>query len=130
MGEYTPNHIPKQIRIFNIVWILILIGLAVYGAFYGSIYWPGKSGNQGILFEGASLIFFIIALVVSAVNTIITLVDHYDKRNNEGIYKKASYYLNILGVIAVIAAFGFQYFEEQKNVIVYIITGNPKLLLS
>lgn len=62
-----------------------------------------------------------IAAVIVAVNLFITIVDHYDKRNNEHLYKKASKYCMYLVVVLVVTASVIQYANDRT---VTVIIGN------
>ena len=118
MEEFKPNHIPKKTRIFNVIWACVLIFLAIYGWLSGSFYFPGRAGSNGVTFTSLGLILFICAFITAAINALLVVVDHYDKRNNETQYKIFSRYLNIFGVIVIISAFGYQYVHSQKPAVV------------
>lgn len=123
MEEFKPNHIPKNTRIFNVIWACFLIFLAISGWLSGSFYFPGRAGSDGVTLTNLGLILFICVLITAAINALMVVVDHYDKRNNETQYKIISRYLNIFGVIVIISAFGYQYAHSQKPVVV-IINGS------
>ncbi|WP_157043416.1 hypothetical protein [Paraglaciecola sp. T6c] len=92
--------------------------LAMYGWLSSSFYFPGRAGSNGVTFTNLGLILFICALITAAINALLVVVDHYDKRNNETQYKMFSRYLNVFGVIFIISAFGYQYVHSQKPVVV------------
>ena len=118
MEEFKPNHIPKKIRMFNLIWACVFIGFAIYGWLSGYLHWPGRAGSSGVTFTSLGLVFFISALISAALNALLTVIDHYDKRNNETQYKKLSRYLNIICFIAITTAFGYQYVHDQKPAVV------------
>ncbi|SEL62395.1 hypothetical protein SAMN05216262_11566 [Colwellia chukchiensis] len=119
--EFTPNHIPKSTRIFNVLWGLGLIVLAAYAWFVGPITIPGKGNSSGLTYEGNALIIFSIAAVIGAINLFLTIVDHYDKRDNEYLYKNASKYCTCLAVVLVIVASVIQFVDNQPTT---VIIGN------
>ncbi|MCC2605969.1 hypothetical protein [Planctobacterium marinum] len=121
--EYTPNHIPKSTRIFNFVWGTGLVALAVFAWTGGSFHLPGKGASEGVTYTGNALTLFIFAAAIGAINLFITIVDHYDKRNNEQYYKKASQYCSCIAVFLVIAATAVQFANEQVAPVV-ISNGN------
>ncbi|NMH58698.1 hypothetical protein [Alteromonas ponticola] len=118
MQKYRPNHIPKSTRIFNLVWCCFLLGVALYGWSSGSLYFPGRASSNGVTFVGLPLLFFIIALVIASANAVLTIIDHYDQRDNEFAYKKLSKALNVLCIIAILGAFGYQFVLNQKPAVI------------
>jgi uncharacterized membrane protein len=118
MQEYRPNQISPMTRLFNLVWVILLVSIAIYAWVNGSLLIPGKGDSAGLLFTGFSLWLFLLAIVSAAINSIITIVDHYDKRDNERRYRSFSRLLNILGLTLVIAASSYQFVQNQKPPIV------------
>ncbi len=121
--EYTSNHIPKSTRIFNFIWGTGLVVLAVFAWTGGSFSLPGKGASDGVTYTGDALTLFVIAAVVGAINLFITVVDHYDKRDNEHYYKKASQYCSYIAVILAFAATAMQYASDQVAPVI-ISNGN------
>jgi len=80
--------------------------------------YPGVRGSGSVELTGMPLLFFCVALVSSAINAALTVIDHYDKRDNEKSYKQMSFYLNILSIFAIILAFGYQFIINQESVVV------------
>jgi hypothetical protein len=111
--NHTPNSIPIGTRIFNLVWGIGLLVLAIYTWSEGTIRIPGKGASSGMTFTGDSLVVFICAAVVGAINLFITIADHYDTRDNENLYKQASFCCSALAIILVIVACAIQYSNDQ-----------------
>ena len=74
-------------------------------------------------FVGLALWVFIAAAVFGAVNLFITIADHYDKRNNEHWYKKASRVCSAIALVLVISAMAIQISHDRKEPVVIINSG-------
>ncbi|PXW68186.1 hypothetical protein BZA03_1179 [Alteromonas sp. I10] len=118
MEDYSPNKIPKSTRIFNIVWALFLIAMCLYGFTNEALVYPGVRGSYPIELTGMPLLFFCVALLSGAVNAALTVIDHYDKRDNERSYKQMSLYLNVLSIFTITLAFGYQFIINQESAVV------------
>ncbi|MDM7859256.1 hypothetical protein QTP81_01385 [Alteromonas sp. ASW11-36] len=118
MEDYSPNKISKSTRIFNIVWALFLIAVCLYGVTNGALVYPGVRGSGPIELTGMPLLFFCVALLSGAINAVLTVIDHYDKRDNETSYKQMSLYLNVLSIFAITLAFGYQFVINQESALV------------
>ncbi|WP_100658807.1 hypothetical protein [Alteromonas flava] len=117
MEDYSPNKISKSTQIFNIVWALFLIAVCLYGVTNEALVYPGVRGSDPIELTGMPLLFFCVALVSGAINALLTVIDHYDKRNNETSYKQMSLYLNVLSIFAITLAFGYQFVLNQESAV-------------
>lgn len=111
--DYTPNCIPKSERIFIFVWGVGLIAYAILGYYRGELFLPGLRGSEGIVFSGESLYFIMVAMFFGGGNLILTIVDHYDERDNETTYIKISRLLMFSSVVIILLAVGieFGYFQ-------------------
>ena len=118
MDERSPNKIPKSTRIFNTLWAAFLLGLCCYAFIKGSLVYPGVRGSGPVELSGVSLILFGIGLISGALNAVLVVVDHYDKRDNEFLYKQMAKVLNVIGVIAIVLAFGYQFIVSQESAVV------------
>lgn len=114
--SFTPNHIPKSTRIFNLVWGIGLIIMATFGWLKGELFLPGKGG--GITYTGDALLLFIAAAVFGVINLFITIVDHYDKRDNERYYQKANKICTYIAVALVITASAMQYSNDAPKPVI------------
>ncbi|MFC4700609.1 hypothetical protein ACFO4O_10595 [Glaciecola siphonariae] len=114
MKTHTANHIPLSVRIFNILWAILLIGFGLYVYFEGSFSLPGRRGSGPTEFEGIGLLLFSASLGSAALNALITVIDHYDRRNNESEYRKISVCLNVVSLILIISAFSYEFVDNQK----------------
>ncbi|MDB5802350.1 MAG: hypothetical protein JWL63_3289 [Rhodocyclales bacterium] len=87
--EKTPhasNHIPKDERIKNTVFSVLLIIYGSCGIYGNDLYIPGKRGRGVHLHNGAAWLMFG-ALISCSLFLLSVVVDHYDTRNNETNYR-------------------------------------------
>ncbi len=75
-------------------------------------------GSYPIELTGMPLLFFCVTLLSGAVNAALTVIDHYDKRDNERSYKQMSLYLNVLSIFTITLAFGYQFIINQESAVV------------
>ncbi|WP_281559948.1 hypothetical protein [Thalassomonas sp. RHCl1] len=104
-STYIPNYIPKSERIINFIWGICLVIYAIYGYFMGELYMPGRRGTEGTTFTGDNLVMIIVAMFLGALNLFITIVDHYDKRDNEKNYKFISRIIMFFSISLILGAF-------------------------
>ncbi len=81
---YIPNEVPRQIRNMFGGIAALLITYGAYGVVNGTIYIPGR--HEGVTFVGDPVFVVFAAFVCLALALIVTIVDHYDKRDNEYQY--------------------------------------------
>ncbi|EGU29584.1 hypothetical protein VII00023_09239 [Vibrio ichthyoenteri ATCC 700023] len=82
---YVANEIPRQMRNLWAGMATLLITYASYGLINGEIYIPGKR-TEGITFAGEPVLAVFAACFCLALALLVTVVDHYDKRDNEYLY--------------------------------------------
>ena len=85
-GEYVANSVPQWKRLLNIAISVFIIAYVGYGLAVDKLLIPVKRGSLELRgfsawVMGASA-FFLVA------NLITVVIDHYDQRDNEKIYKK------------------------------------------
>lgn len=100
--EYVANHVPLFERLFRILFSILIISYALYGAYTGDLFLPGK--RQGLHIYGEPIVVFVIAAVCAAAAILATVIDHYDKRNNEHQYKRFAKIMANLGVLLAFTA--------------------------
>lgn len=82
---YIANEIPRQMRNLWGGMATLLITYASYGLMNGEIYIPGKR-TEGVTFVGEPVVAVFAAFVCLALALVVTIIDHYDKRDNEYQY--------------------------------------------
>lgn len=98
--KYTPNIISMGTRIAYFAFSLSVIIYSIWGFDNGKIYLAfggQRSGGAAYVLGGTGLVLAVIALVSFALSALLTVVDHYDKRNNEEMYKKTKFLLSVSG---------------------------------
>lgn len=87
-GRYVPNHIPAGERLTLIVLSLLLLTYGSYGVWTNDLYLPAKRG--GIHLNDASAWVMFGAFACACLCTLVLVADHYDRRDNELDYWRAS----------------------------------------
>lgn len=83
---YTPNHIPAEERLKNIVFSILLFVYGTYGVWVNDLYIPGKR-TRGLHLHDVPAWIMYGAIVCACLVMLSVVIDHYDKRNNETNYK-------------------------------------------
>lgn len=88
--EHTPNRVPGSERFINVLYALAILALAALGLFKGELLMPGKrtSGPTGVALQGTSAWLMYAAMACAVCVLLSTVVDHYDKRDNESRYRQ------------------------------------------
>ena len=102
--DYTPNHVPLESRIYRSICILFLLFYGAYGLFTGELYLVYGRGEI-TLFANAVYVAFI-SFVVGSLYFALGIIDHYDKRNNEHVYRRLEAILKGLAFLIFITALG------------------------
>ncbi len=110
MNRHQPNHIPLKTRIILAVCALFLIVFVFAELSFGYTYLPTKRG--GILLSGIPTLMLAIAATALLAAAILTIVDHYDKRPNEKVYKTGRSACLKAVIILFIGAFLFEVTEK------------------
>jgi hypothetical protein len=84
---YTPNTVPTKKRTIHIILSLAIITHAGYGLIIGKLLIPAKRGRY-LELHGFSAYIMLVALLLLVANLIATVIDHYDRQNNEDAYRK------------------------------------------
>lgn len=84
MRKHKPNAVPLKTRIVLAVCALFLIAFVLAELATGYTYIPGKRG--GLLLSGIPTLMIAICAAALLAATLLTIVDHYDKRPNEAAY--------------------------------------------
>ncbi|WP_158229057.1 hypothetical protein [Chitinimonas sp. BJB300] len=118
-GIYIPNYIPISHRIASLLVAVFLIALCTYAVLHKSITIPYLTKTKVLIahFAGASLLLPMFALLCGLVAALSVIIDHYDKRKNESIYKMVYFWSFLLGwgsyFIAIYFAEKVSYFLDK-----------------
>jgi hypothetical protein len=114
-GKYVPNEIPFRTRFWGMSASVVLIAYGSFGVFTNDLYIPGKRGNGSHL-HGFSAWVMFGAMIFATCNLVLTIVDHYDRRENEERYR---FYVRLTKYIAwtlFVAAFLFGMTLKQSSI--------------
>ena len=84
---YTPNDVPLSHRILYGLISLTWVGWAMIGLLSGHMFFL-VSKRGAIHFSGVPAMLFSAAVVACAIACVVTIVDHYDRRDNEESYRR------------------------------------------
>jgi hypothetical protein len=87
-GRYVPNHIPTGERLRLIALSLLLLTYGSYGVWTNDLYIPAKRG--GIHLNDFSAWAMFGAFACACLCMLVLVADHYDRRDNELNYWRAS----------------------------------------
>lgn len=107
--EYVPNKIPKGERVFNLLWAFGLICYGVWGLVKGELWIPALRGGDGLIVTGFSLVLMLIAILVGVLNLLIPVFDHYDRRDNESMYRLLSNVFTGVSVFLIVLSTSIAY---------------------
>ncbi|MEO6155639.1 MAG: hypothetical protein ABIP16_07925 [Thermomonas sp.] len=99
-NNYNPNQIPRTEQFINILYAAFIIALGVIGLMTGNLLLPGKRigpGSGGLSLHGLTAWFMGAAMVCACVVLLSTVVDHYDRRDNEVNYQRIARVGKVLG---------------------------------
>jgi len=85
MHPYRPNNISRKARVLLALSVGLLLLLLGAELATGYTYVPGKRG--GLLLSGIPTLAIAASLVALCAACILTIIDHYDRRPNEDIYR-------------------------------------------
>ncbi len=126
--------IPAKVRIALALGAVVLLLYMCAGLATGHTFIPGKRG--GFLLSGLPTLFIVLAASALFLASLLTIVDHYDKRPNEATYAatrkaclKAALYLFIAGpfVELVHRLWGVDVFPEVHGLAESYTFYTPKL---
>ena len=97
--EHSPNRIPRSERVLNALYALVILALGALGLFKGELLLPGKrtSGPNGAALQGFSAWLMYGAMACAICVLLSSVVDHYDRRNNEVSYRRFAQWGKVCG---------------------------------
>ncbi len=102
MKIYTPNTIKKRVRIALLFFIVVQVLYVLAELATGYIFLPILRG--GVMLSGAATILISCSSLALCLVAFSTIIDHYDKRNNEHKYKNFKKYCYKAAFILIIIA--------------------------
>jgi hypothetical protein len=110
---YVPNQIASEVRDKNIAMSLGLLLYGGLGFWFDDIYVPGKR-TAGVHFHGTPMLIILAAMACAVANLLTVVIDHYDHRNNEQVYRAAAKVTQALGVALFFLAVVLDLFVFKK----------------
>lgn len=132
--SYTPNHIPIGERLLYSLVSVTWLSWALIGLLSGHMFFLMSRGGP-IHFTGIPALMFSGAVLTSAAACSVAIVDHYDKRDNEDVYKRLRrrFWWSAAGFFLLACVIGF---AERSDMLPYtdgrvglMSTANLKSLL-
>lgn len=83
------------------------MGLFIYGIvglYNGELWFPGSRGSEGLTFSENTLTLILLAIFTGILNLLLPIIDHYDKRDNENVYRFFGRALTAISLFLIIIA--------------------------
>lgn len=93
---YQPNRIPAEERWNNFFAAFALLAYGAVSLYLDDFFLPSKRGN-GIHIHGFPVLVMFVAVICATVVLLLTLIDHYDRRDNERHYQITAKYFRAAG---------------------------------
>ncbi|GFD92349.1 hypothetical protein KUL156_14410 [Alteromonas sp. KUL156] len=106
-GDYIPNKVSLENRVFKLCIILFLLLYGSYGIFTGELYLAFGRGEVTLLGNAVYVAFF--SFVVGSLYLALGIADHYDNRNNEHVYRRLEAILKGLALLMLLTALGINF---------------------
>lgn len=84
--DYLPNDVPLKSRVTNLVLIFLLLSYGAFGLYKGEMFFAYRSSE--VTLYGNALIIALVSFLLGCAYLTLAIIDHYDKRNNEHIYRR------------------------------------------
>lgn len=104
--KYVHNQVPLKTRVFRLLGSLGLIAYGILGVVIDDIVIPGK--RTAFHLHGLPAWLMALAMACAAIWLLALVIDHYDRRNNEAIYRAIEEWARKLGWILAGLATGLQ----------------------
>lgn len=95
-APYKPNEVPKKKRIINTALSILFLIYGTYGVITDHLILPAKGGKTLTLYGYPAWIMYL-ALLCLVANLLAVVIDHYDRRDNEALYRSLSTQTRRLG---------------------------------
>ena len=102
MKKYKPNFVSLKVRIWSAVGAVYLLCFMTAILAMGYVFLPGK--RSGVLLSGFPTLMIAIGALTLCAAIVLTIVDHYDARQNEHVYKAAKIFCYKITAVLFIGA--------------------------
>ncbi len=100
--SYNPNSISPGWRAFYVIYSIVLFSYGSYGVWVNDLYVKFSKQSQGIHLSDAPAWVMYSAIVCACAAMLSTVIDHYDKRDNEANYTAFAITGSFVGAALVI----------------------------
>lgn len=112
---HVPNHIDGSTRLFYGLASIAILAYGGYGLLMDDVYIPAKR-SAGFHLHGVPAWLAVAAMVAMAANMLSVVVDHFDRRNNEGTYRTFARLSSWAGWLLFLSSLGLNvwlHFQEE-----------------
>jgi len=120
-SKYIPNKIPLKHRVTSILLAISIFSYCIYSLKTGEITLFFSSNTQyparAILdnFSGIALIPAVLSGLMAVALSLVVVINHYDKRNNEYKYRKMAASFSLLMKLFFLISLFIKYSEKLYN---------------
>lgn len=93
---HVPNAYSEWEIVRSALFSLLLVAYAGYSVFVGEAFVPGRH-QGGMSMTGIALAFGIAGMLCGAANLVALIVDHFDRRDNEAMYRRFRFRTQVAG---------------------------------
>lgn len=96
--DFEPNTVSLKDRVISILLSILIFSYVLYSLIIGEMIVPGNRGNNMYLY-GTSLYIMALSAISFIASWSLTIIDHYDLRDNEYLYKRYKSIFFCLGYV-------------------------------
>ena len=114
-ATFIPNNIPKKEIVKRILTSALLLLYGGYGVATDSLHMPARGDTVELY--GISAWLMYMSFMFASLNLLTVVLDHYDRRDNESIYRAFEKFFKIMACIFfLIAMFTWLTQEDLKHI--------------
>jgi hypothetical protein len=110
-----PNFIPLRQRLGYGLATVVLMGLAAYSLYFGELPLTSHRTPGVSLMTGPALWFMIPALGLGCIAFLSLIVDHYDRRDNERVYRTVVTWCTRAALLLAFVAYAVDFFLHARS---------------
>lgn len=99
---FKPNSFPAAVRFAALLFSTFALAYGVAELAVGHTYVPGK--RAGMILTGGPTLMIALAWLLFCVSSVLVVVDHYDTRDNEALYKRTRAWMVRAGAVLLVSA--------------------------
>ncbi len=102
--HYVPNQVPRKQRIVKLLLITFLLSYGSVGLYKGELYL--QYGRGDVTLFGNAVILAFASFIVGSLYLALGILDHYDTRNNEHVYRRLEAIVKGVALLVLVVALG------------------------